>query len=49
MTRIVGKFLCSLASNGDQRTSFSHFNAFYGKDVVEVMTWFIKKVSTHSQ
>ena len=49
MTRIVGKFFCSLASNGDQRTSFSFFDPFHGINTVWVMRWFIKKVSVHSQ
>ena len=49
MTRIVGKFLCSLVNDRDQRTSFSYFSPFYGKHMVNVMKWFVKKVSTHSQ
>ena len=48
MTSIVGKFLFSIAGNIDQQGSFSYFSPFYGKDMINVMRWSIKKVSTHS-
>ena len=48
MTSIVGKSL-SPAIDGDQHNSFSYFSPFYGKDVIRVIDWFIKKVRTDSQ